>query len=203
MRIFIPAAVLLIAALPGAARAQQPDTMRDVGFGEFTTNSFLHDLPVAFRIPAGYVAVSPEGQATRTYWMSRTDSAAQAANPEHTMRDGFYSVALSLNVGYDPGKDRFFSEAGDETTMKADFERGGFTGVSLERHLVNGFPVLFVEAENNGRRGMLAYIASLVDTNVVYAFYVHPESFREVDQARWDAFKAAILASPPPATAAR
>jgi hypothetical protein len=196
-------AALLLTAIPGAVRAQPAEAMRDVGFGEFTTNSFIRELPVGFRIPADYVAVSPEGQATRTYWMSRADSAAQAADPEHAMRDGFYSVALSLNVGYDADNDRFFSEAGDESTMKAQFEGQGFTGVSLERHLVNGYPVLFVEAQSNGRRAMLVYVASLVDTNAVYAFYTHPDQFRELDQARWDALKAAILASPPPAAPAR
>lgn len=203
MRRFLLAAALLLAAIPGAARAQQADTLRDVGFGEFTSNGFLHDLPVGFRIPAGYVAVRNERQATRTYWTSRADSAAQAADPGHTMRDGFYSVSLSLNVGYDAGTDRFFSEAGDETTMKAGFEELGFTGVSLERHLVNGYPVLFVEAEKEGRHGMLVYIAALVDTNVVYAFYTHPEPFRDLDRERWAAFKAAILASPPPAAPSR
>ena len=194
---------LLLAAGPATARAQQADTMRDIGFGEFTRSAFIRDLPVGFRIPADYVAVRHEGQATRTYWTSRADSAAQAADPEHAMRDGFYSVSLSLNVGYDAAADRFFSEGGDETTMQATFEQQGFTGVSLERHLVNGFPVLFVEVEKDGRRGMLVYVAALVDTNVVYAFYAHPDPFREVDQARWDAFKAAILASPPPAAPAR
>lgn len=199
MRRFLLAAALLLSAVPGAARAQQPDTLRDIGFGEFTRSAFIRDLPVGFRIPAGYVPVRPEGQATRTYWMSRADSAAQAADPEHAMRDGFYSVSLSLNVGYDADTDRFFGEGSDETTMKAGFEEMGFTGVSLERHLVNGYPVLFVEAEKDGRRGMLVYIAALVDTNAVYAFYTHPDPFRELDRERWAAFKAAIIASPPPA----
>lgn len=203
MRPLLLTAVLLLAALPSAARAQQPEAMRDVSFGEYTRGGFLHDLPVGFRIPAGYVAVRPQGQATRTYWMSPADSAAQAANPQHTTRDGFYSVALSLNVGYNAGTDRFFGGESDETTMKAGFEAQGFTDVLLERHRVNGYPVLFVEAEKDGRRGLLVYVAALVDTNVVYTFYTHPDSFRELDQARWSAFKAAILASLPPAAPAR
>ncbi len=200
MRPILLAAILLLTAFPAAARAQPAETLRDVSFGEFTRNGFISNLPVRFRIPDGYVAVRPPGQATRTYWMSPADSAAQAANPEHTMRDGFYSVSLSMNVGYDVGTDRFAGGGRDETTMKADFEAQGFSGVSLERHRINGYPVLFVEAEKDGRRGMLVYIASLVDTNVVYAFYTHPESMRELDRERWAAFKAAILASPAPAS---
>lgn len=202
MRSVLLAATLLLAAVPGAARAQ-PDAMRDVSFGEFTSNAFISALPVRFRIPSDYVAVRREDQSTRTYWTSRADSAAQAADPEHEMRDGFYSVTLSMNVGYDVDSDRFIGGANDENTMKASFEGEGFTGVSLERHLINGYPVLFIEAQKDGRHVMIVYVASLVDTNVVFAFYSHPDPFREVDRARWRAFKDTILASPPPPTPAR
>ena len=203
MRPLLLTAALLLVTFPFAARAQEPEEMRDLSFGEFTRDAFIRELPVRFRIPAGYVAVSHEDQATRTYWASPADSAAQAADPEHSMRDGFYSVTLSMNVGYDADTDRFFGGDSDETTMKADFEAQGFTGVSLERHRINGYPVLFVEAEKEGRRGMLLYVAALIDTNVVFAFYSAPTPVRELDLARWAAFKAAIFASPPPATPAR
>lgn len=203
MRPVLLLAVLLATALPRAAHGQEPEPMRDVGFGEFTRGAFIRDLPVRFRIPAGYVPVRHEGQATRTYWTSPADSTAQAADPEHAMADGFYSVTLSMNVGYDAQRDLFFGEGSDETTMRAEFEQAGFGGVSLERHRINGYPVLFVEGEKDGRHAMIVYLASLVDTNVVFAFYTHPDRYRELDRARWDAFKAALLASPPPAAPAR
>jgi hypothetical protein len=203
MRSFLFAAVLLLAAVPGAAFAQPAEPMRDLDFNEFTREAFIRNLPVHFSIPAGYVPLSPDGRATRTYWMSPADSAAQAADPEHTMRDGFYSVTLSLNVGYDADNDLFIGGETNETTMKAAFEGQGFTGVALDRHLVNGHPVLFVEAEKDGRHVMIVYVASLVDSNVVFAFYSHPTPIRELDGARWAAFKAAILASPPPAPPTR
>ncbi len=199
MRTLLFAAALLAAVLPVAAPAQEAEALRDLTFGEFTRDGFIRELPVHFRIPAGYVAVSPEGRASRTYWTSPADSAAQAADPQHSMRDGFYSVTVSLNVGYDAQRDRFFGEGSDETTMKSDFERQGFTDVSLDRHLVNGYPVLFVEGGRDGRRVMIVYVASLVDTNVVFAFYSHPTPVRDLDLARWAAFRSAILASPPPA----
>jgi hypothetical protein len=179
-------------------RAQDPEPMRDVGFGEFTRGGFLYDLPVSFRIPAGYVAVRSRGEATRTIWASPADTAALAANLLHTMHDGFYSVNLSPNMGYDVDTDRFIGGGRDASTMKAEFEARGFTAVSLKRHRINGYPVLIVEGEKDGRRYVVVYVASLVDTNVVYAYYEHPEPMRELDWERWDAFKAAILASPPP-----
>jgi hypothetical protein len=181
-----------------AARGKNPEPMRDVGFGEFTRGSFLYDVPVSFRIPAGYVAVRSRREATRTFWATPADSAALAANLVHTMHDGFYAVALTPNVSYDVDTDRFIRGGRDFSTMKAEFEARGFTAVSLKRHRINGYPVLIVEGETDGRRYSAVYVASLVDTNVVYAYYVHPESMRELDRERWGAFKAAILASPPP-----
>lgn len=201
MRPVLLATLVLLAAAPGAARAQEAEATRDLPFGEFTRGAFIRELPVHFRIPQDYVAISPDGRATRTYWTSRADSAAVAADPEHDMRDGFYSVTLSMNVGYDADADRFISNGSDETTMRAGFEAQGFTGVSLDRHLVNGYPVLIVEAEKEGRHVMIAYVASLVDTNVVFVFYSHPTPFRALDGTRWDAFKQTLLASPPPAGA--
>jgi len=179
-------------------RAQDPEPMRDVGFGEFTRGGFPYDLPVSFRIPAGYVAVRSPGEATRTFWVSPADSAASAANPQHTTRDGFYSVALTPNVSYDVDTDRFIRDGRDFSTMKADLVARGFTAVSVERHRINGYPVLIWEGKQDGRQYVVVYVASLVDTNVVYAYYQHPESMCELDRERWDAFKAAILASPPP-----
>jgi hypothetical protein len=188
------------ATLQVRATARRPNSepMRNVGFGEFTRGGFPYDLPVSFRIPAGYVAVRSPDEATRTFWASPADSAALAADRLHTMHDGFYSVALSQNVGYDVDTDRFISDGRDISTMKAELEARGFTAVSLKRHRINGYPVLIMEGQNDGRRYLAVYVASLVDTNVVYAYYEHPESMRELDRERWDAFKAAVLASPPP-----
>jgi hypothetical protein len=169
--------------------------MREMSFGEFTRGALVRDLPLRVRIPADYVA--RDDPPAQTYWTSPADAAALDADPDHTLRDGFYSVTVSLNVGYDAAGDRFFGVDGDDTTMKAAFEAQGYAGVSLERHRVNGVPALFLEAEKDGRRSMIVYLALLVDTNAVFAYYSHPVPLRQVDRDRWHELKAAILASPP------
>jgi len=170
------------------------DAFRDLGFRELTAGSVAADLPLRFRLPAGLVPVRDGFQ---TWWMDADDRAAYAADPSHTPRDGFFSVTLTLNVGYDAARDRFFGGGegeGDETTMADGFTRAGVADVSVERATVNGIPVLVIDGRQDERRIAMAYIATLIDTNVLLLHYSHPTSFREIDARRWNEMKTAILA---------
>ncbi|HSU12801.1 hypothetical protein [Longimicrobium sp.] len=154
------------------------------------------DLPLRFRVPAGFVAV--ESGAARTWWMSDEDRVAVEADDSLAPRDGFFSVTLSMNVGYDRARDLFFGGGagdGDETTMAADFARAGAEDVSVERYDVSGIPTLFVEGRQGERRIAMCYLATLIDTNVVFIFYSHPTPFRDIDGRRWMEMKQRILSS--------
>jgi hypothetical protein len=182
-------------ARPAERRAPQQTGFREMSFNDFTRHRFLHDLPVRFRIPADFVALSTPEQVDRTVWTSRADSAGQAANPEYALKDGFYTVRLSMSVGYDQDRHVFASSDMDETTMKAEYEKNGFSNVGLERYEVNGYPVLFVEADKDGRHAMLVYVAALVETNTIMAFYSQTHVGSDVDVQRRAALKQGILAS--------
>jgi hypothetical protein len=194
---------VLLCVTAACAQAQAParDTVppgfRELTFDEFTRHHFAHDLPVRFRVPVGYVPVHSPVHVDQTYWMSPADSTAQAAAADTTLKDGFYSVRLSLSIGYDQDRRMFMGEDGDETTLADAYTKGGFSDVTVERYDVNGYPVLFVEASRDGRRGTLVYVGALVETNAVVAFYSAPSPARDVDRARWAAFKQGILGSGP------
>lgn len=179
-----------------------PAGYRELDFDAFTRGAYIRALPVRFRIPADYVAVFDSNRTTRTYWASPADSARYAADPEQELQDGFYSVTVSLNVGYDHETNQFFSSGGNEAALRRSYDESGFTDVSFERTMASGYPVLFVEASKDGRRGMIAYVASLVDTNVLFVFYNHGPVLRGVDRERWEVLKRGILSPvpvPPPA----
>jgi hypothetical protein len=182
-------------AHPGARADTVPAGFRELTFNQFTNEHFLHDLPVHFVIPAEYVSVSNPVQKDRTYWASKADSAGQAANEEYGMKDGFYSVQLSMSIGYDQDRRMFMGSGMDETSMKAEYTGNGFTNVSLERYDVNGYPVLFVEADKDGRHAMLVYVGALVETNTIVAFYSEAHVPSETDRVRRAALKQGILAS--------
>jgi hypothetical protein len=168
---------------------------RDLDFGELTGGGVAVELPLRFRVPAGFVAVRDGFQ---TWWMSEHDRAGHERDPSSTPGDGFFSVTLSLNVGYDRARDVFFGGGegdGDETTMAAGFREAGVEDVAVERYDVNGVPVLFVEGRQDGRRVAMCYLATLIDTNVVFLFYSHPTPFREVDGERWSEMKRGIILS--------
>ncbi|HEU4559536.1 MAG TPA: hypothetical protein VFS20_16920, partial [Longimicrobium sp.] len=106
---------------------------RDVDFTEFTGGSVVVDLPLRFRVPAGFVPVRDGFQG---WWMSEQDRAANERDDSSTPADGFFSVTLTLNVGYDRARDVFFGGGpgeGDETTMAAGFRRAGVEDVAVER----------------------------------------------------------------------
>jgi hypothetical protein len=172
---------------------------RDVVFGELTRCAIAVELPLRFRLPGNFVAVSDESR-LQTWWMSEEDRAEYERDPDVTIRDGFFSVTISMNVGYDRGRDVFFgggAEDGDETTMAAEFARAGVRDVAVERYAVSGIPVLFVDGWQGQRRVAMCYLATLIDTNVVHLFYSHPTPFREVDGQRWAEMKGALLSSGP------
>ena len=153
------------------------------------------DLPLRFRVPAGFVAVRDGFQ---SWWMSGEDRAEHERVPDFTPRDGFFSVALTLNVGYDRARDLFFGGGpgeGDETTMAAGFREAGVEDVRVERYDVDGVPVLFVEGWQGERRIGMCYVATLIDTNVVFFYYSHPTPYREVDGERWREMKRSVLSS--------
>ncbi len=168
---------------------------RELSFREFTGGSVAVELPLRFRVPDGFVAVRDGFQ---TWWMSEQDRAEHERDDSTTPGDGFFSVALTLNVGYDRARDVFFGGGageGDETTMAAGFRQAGVQDVSVERYDVNGIPVLFVEGRQDDRRVAMCYVATLIDTNVVFLFYSHPTPYREIDGRRWEEMKSAIVSS--------
>ncbi|HET7229635.1 MAG TPA: hypothetical protein VFJ16_06505 [Longimicrobium sp.] len=171
------------------------EDFRDLTFREFTSGSVAVELPLRFRVPDGWVPVRDGFQ---TWWMSERGRAEHDRDDSSTPRDGFFSVTLSLNVGYDAARDVFFGGGegeGDETTMAAGFTRAGVEDMSVERYDVNGIPVLFVEGRQGERRIAMCYIAIGIDTNVLFLFYSHPTPFREIDAQRWAEIKSRILSS--------
>src|SRR5206468_7809341 len=102
---------------------------------------------------------------------------------------------LSMGVGYDQDRHMFGGSDMDETNMKAEYEKGGFSNVTTERYDVNGYPVLFVEADKDGRHAMLVYVAALVETNTIVAFYSQAHVPGDADRQRREALKQGILAS--------
>lgn len=179
------------------------EEFRDLTFTELTGGSVAVDLPLRFRLPAGLVPVRDGFQ---TWWMSEHDRAEHERGDSSTPRDGFFSVTLTLNVGYDRARNVFFGGGagdGDETTMAEQFTGSGVRDVVVERSDVNGVPVLFVDGLQGERRVALCYLATGIDTNVVFLFYSHPTPFREIDGRRWMEIKGGILHSGSDAGAAR
>lgn len=150
-----------------------------------------------FRGPAGFVPVRFGVQA---WWMSEQDRIAHDRDDSSTPLGGFFSVTLSMNVGYDRVRGVFFGGgegAGEGMETRRGWRRGTrrrawrtwrSTGMTWP-----AFPMLFVEGRQGDRRITMCYIATGIDTNVVFLLYVHPTPYREVDGQRWGEMRRAIV----------
>jgi hypothetical protein len=65
---------------------------RELTFGEITAGGVAVELPLRFRVPAGFVAVPGDG-GLHTWWMSTDDRARHERDDTASLRDGFFSVA--------------------------------------------------------------------------------------------------------------
>lgn len=170
---------------------------RELTFGELTSRAFAVEPPLRFRVPAAFVAVPRDG-GLHTWWMSVDDRDRHERDDAASLHDGFFSVTLTLNMGYDPVSGRFFGGGegdGDEAGMAAGYAAAGVEDVAVDRYDVAGVPVLFMEGRQGERRITMCYVATGIDTNVVFLFYVHPMPYREVDGRRWGEMRRGILSS--------
>ncbi|MCH8621481.1 hypothetical protein [Undibacterium sp. TS12] len=100
----------------------------------------------------------------------------------HIVGDGLITIGLSLNVGFDPGSNKFSGE--DE--VQTDYKKLGFTNVLSRRLDKKNTPIEELTATGpNGRRIYLAYIA-MDNSGVTYRItYYHPEEYKASETLIW------------------
>ena len=110
--------------------------------------------------------------------------------------NGFFTVKVSTNFGYDAKSNRFSDFQGtDERNLKAAITKLGMRVTELKRHNVKSFPVLIIEGDGlEGRKTRSAYVATKVDTNILFIYYVHRNPWSTWDNQVWTRFKATLLA---------
>ncbi|MFZ6658781.1 hypothetical protein [Undibacterium sp. TJN19] len=96
--------------------------------------------------------------------------------------DGFFTIGLSLNVGFIPGANKFSGE--DE--MQADYLKAGFTNVIARRVDQKDFPIGEVTATApNGHRVYIAYIALGNSRSALRIMYYHPKEYKPFETLIW------------------
>ncbi len=169
-------------------------------FNEFCGNNFnfgeeYEDAPLPIRvdIPAIYVMTQvPQDIAVNWSTPSDVDRILKPDTPKQ--ENGYFSVKISMSLGYDQKRDVFADLEHDGHDLAKLYRDQGLRDVSVTRYTAKGFPVLIVEATlDNGRKARMAYFATKIATNTILITYVHRHKWSDWDPVVWERFKQTLL----------
>lgn len=176
--------------------------VKRVSLKEFIPD-LLFDFPISFEIPQDYVLFSVPSDYGAYYWMPQTDGELFQKTETKPRDTSFFRAKLSLNVGYDSQTDKFINTPNDinDTDLIQEIESQGIKVYRIERKNIGEYPILIMEIEvpysETTRMVNFAYIATLVDTNVLWISYyftlpTNPEKDREI----WNRFETSLERTP-------
>ena len=192
--------VLLATGRAGEAIAQKVESgFKVVKFDEAMKDQLVRSLPLKLAFPADYEMLALDPAINGTVWARRDDLDHIARTKKPPPGAGLFHGRLTASIGYDRARDAFICGPGcDEKDIKANIEKTGADGVKLQKHSVNGVPILLIEMGTANMAGAtrkklyMAYIAVLIDTNVFLISYSPPLDRADHGSATWQAFTDAL-----------
>jgi hypothetical protein len=170
-----------------------------IGFDEAMKDQLIRSMPLNLALPKDYEILVLKPATAGAIWARPADLEHIERTGEVTPEAGYFHGRLTLNVGYDSSKNSFFCGPGcDEDEISIRLEAAGAAGVKSQKHMVNGIPVLLIQGDGGSLQGVtrkkfyLAYIAVLIDTNVMLISYRAPLDSKDDGQAVWKSFTKAL-----------
>jgi hypothetical protein len=161
--------------------------------------SLLFEFPISFEIPQDYVLFTAPSEVDTYYWMPQTDGELFQKTETEPRDISFFRATFSLNVGYDVQTDKFIGAPNDinDKDLIQEIESQGIKVYRIERKNIGEYPILIIEIEvpysETTRRVNFAYIATLVETNVLLIrYYFSLPTNPEKDRAIWDRFETSL-----------
>lgn len=155
---------------------------------------FPHDID----IPSIYTGHQNPDWAGEMIWSTDSDFERITQEGKPLQEHGFFRVKVSMNFGYDAASKKFTDFQGmHESNIAETFAKQGLQVTEVKRYTVNGFPILIIEGQQDETRKMrIVYVATKVETNVLFIYYVHPDPWSAWDEEVWGRFKSTLLESP-------
>jgi hypothetical protein len=175
----ITSLVIALLALVACAHAQD---FKRVSFDEFFDRQVV-SLPLSLEIPSQYehakgLKISP----TYSYWMQAGEVAHAAKSQDLPAKTGYIYGKLTPNEGFDRKKKKFTSE--DE--VDAQIAKTGMTLIEKKCLEAKGFPLFsYIVEAKNGTVICSLFVATLVDTNVLYIGYRPPNNDLRTAKKVW------------------
>ena len=174
---------LILMSLMACTTAPVKDT-RDfkwVSLAEFVDREFPTQAPMDVAVPAHFntVQFDSPGSSDNVYWMRPQDMKRADRSGDLPIEHGFMYGKITLNVGYDGRKDRF---VGVEDQDIDQIPQQGIERYQMQRFLAGEHPVLLLSYTLNDKHIAGAYVATLIDSNVVYIAFRPANNDRNLAQ---------------------
>ena len=160
-------------------------------------------MPINVAIPNSYKLFADEPYPGNSLWTSQTSHDRLEKTGTNDPNEGVIQLRVSTGIGYDRTSDQFICGPDcNEVQIAKQLEKGGTKVRSSARKNVNGVPIWLIEASVDANGGgpskiYLAYLATLIDTNVVVLTYGPPARAPAVGDQVWAEIKDAMAGSPP------
>ena len=204
----VMAAMLMAAIAGGAARdvaAQDaagpaPPAYRTYSFDDAVKGQLVRSIPLEVKFPADYGPLMLDPPINGVVWARRADLDVIARTKEVPRDAGLFHGRLTTRVGYDAAKRQFICgpDCG-EKDLKAEILTAGASDVQMDKYVVNGIPVLLLNVSTGTIQGALkkkiymAYVAVLIDTNVMLISYSPPADSKDAGAEDWQAFTTTLI----------
>ncbi|HEY2346040.1 MAG TPA: hypothetical protein VGH80_09160 [Xanthomonadaceae bacterium] len=197
--------ILLAATLLSAnCLAETPVTIKHVTLDQFMPNYLRVSIPLTLSVPASYeLATFHKLEMFEAfYWMPKSEVAHADETGDLPGDSGYMHAEISLSAAYRVERDVFVGVEDMTGRDRKEFD-SLFSDVRMERCSVGKFPVLLLDmkARKDGRHLRAMYVATLIDTNVVYIDYLAPRQHDEVGDYAWNDMKRSLTCRGPAGSA--
>lgn len=185
---------VLVLGVSSVAQADDPIKIKAVRFDDFMRRSLAVSIPLSIPVPAEYEAAElPKAGIGQYYWMRPSDVAEANRTSDLPSGNGYMYGKVSPDVAYDKDKNLFVGveDQASLQRMKAAFQ------VSLERLHAGAHEVLlgtFMEPRSQ-KRAYFMYVATNIETNVVYVAFRPPANSQEIGDFVWEALRRSVKGS--------
>jgi hypothetical protein len=162
--------------------AAETSEFKKVTFDEFFAGQ-VASIPLSLEIPSQYVhAEGLKIPFSYSYWMRAEEVAAAAKSQDLPKKTGYVYGKLTPNEGFDKKKGKFTSE----DNFQSQLAQAGMKVIEKKRFDANGFPVFsYLVRGKDGTIVGSAFVATVIDTNVLYFGYRPPNNDLKVAQKVW------------------
>jgi hypothetical protein len=192
-----------------AAPATKPE-FKTLSFDEAMQGQLVRSMPLKLTFPADYEMLVLDPAINGVVWARRADLDHIAQTKETPPDAGLFHGRLTTQIGYDRASNSFICLGCSEKDVKAELEAAGANDVKVQKHVINGIPMLLLDTGTANMRGAvrnklyMAYVAVLIDTNVMLISYSPPLDSKDEGQTAWQAFTRAltqgVVSAEPPAS---